>query len=676
MSSFARCLVLCLTVVLIACGGGQPASKSVTPAEIGSAPSTPHTATAVATAPVFDPREDDVKIPIGPDDPQRGSRTALVTVVVFSDFQCPFCSRLEPTLDQIRETYGEDVRIVWKNEPLPFHQHAKLAAQVGAAVLALRGQDAFWQFHDMAFRRQAHLGPDAVRAWAVAVGVDARELDAGLLRGTWLAKVDADHELAQRVGVNGTPASYVNGIELSGAQPFEKFKAVIDGELTEAKSLVAQGASKASIYRVRVAENLQAKPARKPDDDDDREDTKTVWAVPIGKSPVRGSADAPVTIVEFADFQCPYCKRVESTLEQLRTKYGAKLRFAWKDEPLPFHPRALPAARLARFARSKKGDTGFWDMHDRLFASQPKLEDADLEAQARAAGLDVRAAMASVTAKSFSAAIDDDLELGDDIQASGTPHFFINGRRLVGAQPLDKFQPIIDEEIAKAEALVRSGTLPTAVYDTIMKGGKAAPEPETKTVTPSPSAPFRGPANARVVIQEFADFQCPFCGRVEPTVEELLRVFPTQVKIVWRDHPLPMHANAPLAAEAAREVFAQKGNDGFAKMRKLLFDNQGGSGGLDRPALEGYAQSLGLDMKRFNAALDNHIHKPAIDADDKAATDAGITGAPAFTVGPYFVSGAQPFAKFRKLVQRTMNGPPPAARPRAATAPTPAGTVP
>ncbi len=675
-ASLIRQLALCLTLVLLAaCGGAPPAPKAVTPAEIGGARSAPLTETGIATAPV-DMREDDAKIPIGPGDPQRGSRTALITLVVFSDFQCPFCSRLEPTLDQVRQTYGDDVRIVWKNEPLPFHQHAKLAAQVGQAVLVLRGQEAFWRFHDMAFRRQPNLGPDAVRAWAVACGVDASELDAGLERGTWLAKVDADHELAKRIGVNGTPASFVNGIALSGAQPLEKFKVIIDAELSEAKKLVAQGAPPASVYRVRVAENLQAQPARKDVDDDEREDTKTVWAIPVGRSPVRGSASAPVTIVEFSDFQCPFCKRVEPTLEQLRTRYGAKLRFVWKDEPLPFHPRALPAAELARFARSKSGDAGFWDMHDRLFASQPKLDDADLEAQARGANLDAKAAMAAVTARSFASAIDEDAELADDLQASGTPHFFINGRRLVGAQPLETFQAIIDEELTKADALVRSGVAPTAVYDAIMKGAKGAPEPETKTVASSPGAPFRGPANARVVIQEFGDFQCPFCGRAEGTLDELFKAYPTQVKLVWRDHPLPMHPLAPLAAEAAREVFAQKGNDGFAKMRKLLFDNQSrGSDGLERDALEGYAKSLGLDMKRFNAALDNHIHRPVIDADAKAATDAGITSTPAFVVGPYFVNGVQPLAKFKRLVNRTMNGPPPAAKAASAPAPLVAPTT-
>lgn len=111
-------------------------------------------------------------------------------------------------------------------------------------------------------------------------------------------------------------------------------------------------------------------------EDEEPVDT-AVWKVPVGRSPVRGKADAPITIVEFSDFQCPFCKRAEPTIDEVRRTYGDKVRVVWKDEPLPFHPRATPAAELARFAYAKKGQDGFWKVHDALFASQPKLEDSE-----------------------------------------------------------------------------------------------------------------------------------------------------------------------------------------------------------------------------------------------------------------------------------------------------------
>ena len=643
---------------LTACGGGSAAPRGPDNLLVGGdggAPLVP-----VATAPASEnAAEDDAVVPVGTDDPVRGNRLAYVTIVVFSDFQCPFCGKLATTFERISETYGDDVRIVFKNDPLSFHQHARLAAEVGQAVFATKGNEAFWRYHDMAFRRQQLIGPDAIRAWGIAAGADSRDIEDGLAKKKWAEKVERDEAVSKRLGVNGTPASFVNGVSLSGAQPFEKFKEVIDAELVKAKDLSQRGVGRDRIYTRLAASNYQEPRLAKgdDDDDDDKPDT-TVWKVPIGSSPVRGSSSALVTVVEFGDFQCPYCKKVQPTLERLRTEYGDRIRFVWKDEPLPFHPRALPAAELARSARAQKGDAAFWSAHDKLFDSQPKLEDADLETVARAIGIDPAKVDAAIKNKTYAKGIGDDGNLGDDVQASGTPHFFINGHRLVGAVAYDKFKAAVDAEMTKAEGLVRSGIARTAIYDTIMKDGKSAPEPEKKAVAASAgAAPFRGAANAKVVIQEFSDFQCPFCSRAEPTIDEVLKAYPGKVKVVWRNLPLPFHQHAELAAEAAREVFVQKGSEGFSKMRELLFKHQADVDGLTRTALEGYAATLGLDLKKFGKALDDHTHAPAIEADKKAANDAGINGTPSFTIGAYYLSGAQPLPKFKKLVDRALVDP-------------------
>jgi protein-disulfide isomerase len=129
------------------------------------------------------------------------------------------------------------------------------------------------------------------------------------------------------------------------------------------------------------------------------------------------------------------------------------------------------------------------------------------------------------------------------------------------------------------------------------------------------------------------------------------------VKFVWRDLPLPMHPEAPLAAEAAREAYKQKGADAFWKMHDKMYANQKD---LKRETLDGYAKELGLDMTKWAAALDNHVHKAGVDADAKAGNDAGISGTPAFVImaangkDGYFISGAQPFTKFRKLIDKAL----------------------
>ena len=232
----------------------------------------------------------------------------------------------------------------------------------------LKGSEAFWKFHDTAFKNQQQLSPESYEKWTVAAGVDPAQYKAALAAKKATKKVDEDQQLANKVGANGTPAFRINGVELSGAQPFEKFKEAIDKELSKAQAKIASGTPKDKIYVEMSKENFKNKPA-KPDDEEEgeKEDTKTVWKVPVGKSPIQGKDTAPVTIAIFSDFQCPYCKRVEPTFAKIKETYGDKVRVVWKHEPLPFHPRAEPAAQLAMEARAQKGDKGFWDAHDKLF---------------------------------------------------------------------------------------------------------------------------------------------------------------------------------------------------------------------------------------------------------------------------------------------------------------------
>jgi len=187
--------------------------------------------------------------------------------------------------------------------------------------------------------------------------------------------------------------------------------------------------------------------------------------------------------------------------------------------------------------------------------------------------------------------------------------------------------------------------------------GKGRQPFETNPLALLAGAPSKGNATAQVVIQEVADFQCPFCRRAEDALKEVLKLYGPKVRLVWRNDPLPMHPDAPLAAEAALEAFAQRGSTGFWEMHDLLYANQptgNHTDGLKRPALDGYAVQLGLDMGRWGAALDGRTHKAAVEADMRAASDAGITGTPAFVIGGYYISGAQPVTKFRRIIDEVL----------------------
>ncbi len=607
---------------------------------------------ADTTASVGDWADSDSPIPVSSKDPMWGSRTAPVTIVHFSDFQCPFCSRVDTSMQQIKTTYGPDkVRIIWKNEPLPMHPNAKPAAEAAEGVFALKGNDGFWKFHDTAFKNQKELGDASYETWAKDAGVDLAKFKAGLAAHTWAKKVEEDHQLAQKLGVNGTPASFINGVSLSGAQPFEKFKAVIDQELKKAEAKIASGTAKDKIYVAMSEENKKNAPA---EEENEKEDTKSVFKVPVEKSPIKGNPLALVTIVEFSDFQCPYCKKIEPTLKAVMDKYGDKVRLVWKNEPLPFHPRAEPAAEVAMEAKAEKGNDGFWAAHDKLFESQPKLDDADLENVAKDLGLNMDKVRDAMKTHKYKASLDNDTDLSEDFQASGTPHFFVNGRRLVGAQPEEKFDKIIDEEIKHAQDLLQHGVKPADLYDALVKDGKGPAAVEKKDVALSPSAPAKGNMQAKVVIQEFSDFQCPYCKKVEDSVQEVMKNYGDKVKFVWRNFPLDFHADAPLAAEASMEAYKQKGPTGFWAMHDKLYGAQGTPEGIKRENLEKLAQEQGLDMGKFKNALDNSTHKAEIDADTAAGKAVGVSGTPAFFINGYSISGAQPYPKFRKLIEKAL----------------------
>ena len=170
--------------------------------------------------------------------------------------------------------------------------------------------------------------------------------------------------------------------------------------------------------------------------------------VTVDPARLRGNPDAPVTIVEFADFQCPYCQSAEKTVKELLEKYKSNVRLGYRDFPLTqIHPQARQAALASRCA----GEQGqFWAYHDLLFANPGRLDTAGLTDHARTAGLDMEEFGACLASDKFKTDIENDLKLGTVAGVSGTPAFYINGVLVSGAQPASAFENIIDSELAKA----------------------------------------------------------------------------------------------------------------------------------------------------------------------------------------------------------------------------------
>lgn len=167
----------------------------------------------------------------------------------------------------------------------------------------------------------------------------------------------------------------------------------------------------------------------------------------VEASMIRGAADAPVTILEFSDYQCPFCKGAQPVLERILAEFPGKVRVVFKDFPLDFHEGARPAAEAARCA----GASGrYWDYHDLLFLAQPAFSRDELIRYADRVGLDRTAFSLCLDARRFGGAVEADVAEGRALGVSGTPTFFVNGRRLVGAHPLETFREAVDDALADA----------------------------------------------------------------------------------------------------------------------------------------------------------------------------------------------------------------------------------
>ena len=374
-----------------------------------------------------------------------------------------------------------------------------------------------------------------------------------------------------------------------------------------------------------------------------------------------GDPDAPVQIVEFTDYGCPYCRHyAQETMPALLENLveTGRVYYVIKDLPLDaLHPEARAASVAARCA----GEQGaYLAMHDALFAAQEEWSGAGDGASAVLTGL---AADLDLDAGAFKACMAD-TEQADRVQANvdeamalgvnGTPFFFLAGYGLSGAQPYELFEAAVElaendelDDVIEAQA--------REYYDAMVAQAQAMARQASEPVDVSlENAHVIGDADAPVTIVEYTDFQCPYCARhaleTFPQIEEDL-VETGKVRYVFKDLPLTsIHPQAMLAAEASQCAGAQ---DGYLAMHTKLFEKQEAWSGQADAAelLAGYAAEIGLDGERFASCLENQETVDAVQADMEEAISVGITGTPAFLINGRLVSGAMPFEAFEQAVE-------------------------
>jgi protein-disulfide isomerase len=334
------------------------------------------------------------------------------------------------------------------------------------------------------------------------------------------------------------------------------------------------------------------------------------WLVPIGNSPSRGPAEAPVTIVEFADFQCPYSKTAETTLKRLFDRFPQKLRLVWKDYPMSAHRYADGAAQVAREVALQRGSAAFWRAHDLLFAASPVLEPIRLIKQARALGLDPGAVEAVLDGAPHRAAIDADVDLAARMGWVGPlgfaiPTFFVNGRMVVGGD--SELERVVADELAEARRRLDSGVPAARLYEEFERGAREHGEEWPRLALPDPgSRPSRGGSpRTAFPVHEFCDLANFRCALVEPVLRTMLDSYGDEVRLVWWDVSDPQQPEAAQLERAVAGVHPR-----FWELHDLVLANQRRDDFVRPPpeslspaVLRRYARQIGADLSLFDYVM-------------------------------------------------------------------------
>ncbi|MCP4168537.1 MAG: thioredoxin domain-containing protein [Chloroflexi bacterium] len=337
-----------------------------------------------------------------------------------------------PLLEEAYINTGK-LQLVYKEYPVVGGEAAFVAGLAGQCA-GVQGD--FWSMHNWIFdNMDSWRSGDPVAAMVAAadeLGLDGAALQICIDEQATRELIAEDYRDGQTYGIRGTPNFVVNGHLIQGLMQPQQFAAIIDALIIQAES----GELPDTVATVT--------PSPTPDTDFADESVAT-----------KGDADAPIVIVEFSDYQCPFCQRYfEQTYPALMSEYvdTGKVRYVFKDFPLTnLHPQAVGASVAAECAGQQDA---YWQMHDKLFSEQNRWsgQSDDIEAYLAFAGeleLDVEAFAACQEDEAVLADVSEDFQEGVAAGVTGTPAFFINGTFISGAQPYEVFQQIIEQALAQ-----------------------------------------------------------------------------------------------------------------------------------------------------------------------------------------------------------------------------------
>jgi protein-disulfide isomerase len=534
---------------------------------------------------------------------------APISIVVFSDYACRYSSQLYFQLEELEKEHPSQLRVMMKQTPLPIHPQSPLAHE---AALAAAAQGKLAAMSELLFANQNRLDRDSLLAYARQLHLNSNAFRTALDTHEYRAIVEEDLLEAGALGIDATPTLFVNGHRLDG---FQDLKAL--DEITN-KELAKDDASRQAAPR-------QAESQANVDGDSIRPEVFARLAQSAAE--VRGPATAPVTIVEFSDFQCPFCRQTVKPLEGLLAQRPNEVRLIFRSFPLDFH-RYSELAHEAALAAGAQGK--FWPMHDLIFASQSRLERADLLRYAAQLNLDMPAFEHALDAHIYAGQIAADRALGAELDVSGTPTMFINGKRLTGARSLVELEELADEQarIAHGSSTQQVVVAPKAEHDTdfVVLGSDSAPIP----------------------VLWFTDVRSPLAIRAAALLRAIDQAYPGKLRIEYKTMELANHADAELASRA---LLAAGARQKFWPMFEAIARRDIP---LDRDAVVRESSAIGLDTASFPASLEDASVTESIELDQAEVARRAVTGSPAIFIGGVRIDGLQPLRVYKDSVEAAL----------------------
>ena len=423
----------------------------------------------------FDPKVI-YKGPRGPQTATEGPASAPVTIVVWSDYACGYCSRVQGTLGKLDLLYPDQIR--WVHRTLPLDEDYTLAAE---ASLAAAAQGRFRPMHERLFALRGRVTRPEAELVARELGLDMIRFRADLDVGTYRDVVARDTSDATQLGITGTPTFFVNGRPVHGNQPLRVFAEVVDQELARAEVVRVKHPSE--LYDALVADGRARADTPGAEHEESELDPGVGYRVGTGLPGHQlGPDDALVTLIEWTDFECQYCAKSAPVIEGVRKKYGDSLRIVFRHYPMPFHRNAQLAAE-AGVAASEQGK--FWEYQHAVWANFGKLSRADLESYASAVGLDMPKFRAALDEHRHRNVVMAEAAAAEALGVGGTPTMFLNGQPIVGAHAQADLERIIDAHLSHAKQAIARGLAKGELYPMMMSSARGADRADPSTVPQS-----------------------------------------------------------------------------------------------------------------------------------------------------------------------------------------------